>query len=114
MIRIPHAIALSFLCVILAACQTLNVPAPTTFNQKATAAYNALDAAVQTTGTLLQSGKITPNDAQQAHDQISQIKSGVDIAVQVHTNDPQAGEDRLATAITALTALQAYLAGRQQ
>ena len=112
--RVPHTIALAFLCALLAACQTLNVPAPTTFNQKATAAYNALDAAVQTTATLLQSRKITPDDAQQVHDQIAQIKSGVDIAVQVHANDSQAGDDRLATAITALTALQAYLAGRQQ
>lgn len=114
MTRIPHTLALAFLCAILAACQTLNVPAPTTFNQKATAAYNALDAAVQTAGTLLQSGKITPDDAQQTHDQIMQIKNGVDIAVQVHANDPAAGEDRLATAITALTALQAYLARKQQ
>ena len=114
MTRIPHTLALAFLCVILAACQTLSVPAPTTFNQKALAAYNALDAATQTTLTLAQSGKLSRDDAQQAHDQIAQVKNGVDIAVQVHVNDPQAGEDRLATAITALTALQAYLAGRQQ
>lgn len=112
--RIRNYTAFAFLCVILAACQTLNVPAPQTFNQKVVAAYNTLDAAAQSTATLLQAGKITKDDAQQAHDQIAQIQQAVDAAQLIHGTDPQAGEDKLATAITALTVLQGYLARRQQ
>lgn len=102
------------LLLILAACQTLDVPTPTTFNQKALAAYNALSAARQTTSTLLSAGKLTPADAQNVKDQLVNLKSAIDIASQIYASDPQAGTDRLATAITGLTALQGYLVGRQK
>jgi hypothetical protein len=103
-----------FILLLLAACQTLNVPAPTTFNQKALAAYSALDAATQSTATLAVAGKLSKGDAQNVKDQIVNLKAGVDIATQIHENDPAAGDDRLAMAISGLTALQAYLAGRKR
>lgn len=109
-VRISAFVALIFL---ITACATLDVPVPQTFNQRVLAAYNTADAIVQSMATLLQAGKIKPADAQQVHDQVVNLKTGIDIAQQVHASDPSAGEDKLATTVAALTALQSYLAGRK-
>jgi len=101
------------LLVALSACTTLNVPAADTFNKKALASYTSLSAATQSASTLYDAGKLSKNDAQNVKDQLVNLKAGVDIATEVHATDPAAGEDRLAATITALTALQSYLAGRK-
>jgi hypothetical protein len=111
--RLRYAPFYGLLLVLLTACATLNVPAPATFNQKALATYTALSAATQNAETLFDAGKLSKSDAQNVKDQLVNLKTGVDIATEVHTNDPAAGDDRLAATITALTALQSYLAGRK-
>lgn len=100
--------------ILVSACATLNVPAPQTFNQKALAAYNSVDAVVQSTTTLLASGKISAADAQQVHDQAVNLKTGIELAEQIHATNPTAGDDKLAATIMALTALQGYLTAREK
>jgi hypothetical protein len=41
------------------------------------------------------------------------LKTGLEIAEQIHTSNPAAGDDKLAATIAGLTALQSYLAGRK-
>lgn len=103
---------LPLLLLLLASCATLNVPAPGSFNQKALAAYNSVDAVVQSATTLYSAGKISKEDAQQVHDQAVNLKSGLEIAEQVHATNPTAGDDKLAATISGLTALQGYLQAR--
>jgi hypothetical protein len=111
--KVPYAPFYGFLLILLSACTTLNVPAADTFNKKSLAAYTALSAATQSASTLFDAGKLSKDDAQNVKDQLVNLKAGVDIATQVHSTNPAAGEDRLAATITALTALQNYLAGRR-
>lgn len=104
---------LSLLVLLVSACATLGVPSPQTFNQKVLAGYSSVDAVVQTTSTLLSAGKIKPNDAQNVHDQAVNIKAGLEIAEQVHSTNPAAGDDKLSATISVLTALQSYLQARK-
>lgn len=101
-------------CLLLTACASLGVPSPQTFNQKELAAINTVDAVVQSATTLLAAGKISKADAQQVHDQAVNLKTGIDIAEQIHTNNPAAGDDKLAATIAGLTALQGYLQSRSK
>lgn len=102
------------LLVMLSACATLNVPAPTTWNQRVLAAYNSGSAATQSVQTLLTAGKISKEDAQKFHDQAIELKNAVELADKIHGDDPTKGEDALATAIAALQALQLELQKRQK
>lgn len=110
--KLNHLSAI-FVLVLLTACATLNVPAPSTFNQKVYAAYKSEDAAVQTVTTLYSAGKISKEQAQKFHDRAVELKDGIGIADRVHTSDPTAGDDKLAAAIAALTALQSELQARK-
>jgi hypothetical protein len=99
------------LCVLLAACPSMM---PQTFNQRVLFAYSTVDAVVQSTTTLARAGKISKPDAQNVHSQATNLKAGIELAEQVHATDPSGGEDKLSVTITALTALQSYLAAREQ
>jgi hypothetical protein len=92
----------------------LNVPAPTTWNQRVLAAYNSVDAAVQSVQTLVIAGKLGKADAQQAHARAVQLRDAIDLADQLHGSNPTEGEDALAASIKALQALQTELQKRQQ
>lgn len=102
------------LLLTLSACTMLNVPAPTTWNQRVLAAYNTGSAATQSVQTLLIAGKISKADAQAFHDRALELKNSVELADQIHGSNPAQGEAALATAITALQALQTELQKRQQ
>lgn len=69
---------------------------------------------MQTATTLLAADRISARDAQQIHDQAVNLKSGLEIAEQVHATNPAAGDDKLSATITALTALQGYLQAREK
>lgn len=101
------------LLLLLSACTALGIAPADTFNKKELAAINTVDAVVQSTSTLLAAGQITSADAQQVHDQAVNLKAGLEIADQIHSSNPAAGDDKLAATIAGLTALQSYLAGRK-
>jgi hypothetical protein len=110
--RALYAPCYAFL-LLLAACATLNVPAPATWNQRVLAAYNLEDGVVQSIQTLAVAGKVSKATAQTAHDKAVELRDAIDLADQIHGGNPAAGEDALGTAIKALQALQLELQKRQ-
>ena len=97
------------LLVMLTACATLGVSAPQTFNERLAAGYSTVTAARVTTATLLTSGKLSKDDAQNVQSQLGNARTGLDLARQIHATDPAAGDAKIDAVVTALTALQAYL-----
>lgn len=103
---------LAFLLVFLAACQPLGIPKPETFNERLAFGYSTVTTARQTALTLLQSGKISADDAQQVQGQADNARTGLDIARSLSATEPQAADTKLTAILTALTALDAYLKSR--
>lgn len=99
--------------LILAACASLGVPAPQTFNQRALAATATVNTASQTTLTLLQARKITPDESDRYIDRTETAQEGIRVARSLHATDPNAAEDRLALVIAALQILTAELEQRK-
>jgi hypothetical protein len=83
-----------------------------TFNEKFAAGLSADTSVLQVTTTLKQSDKISATDAKNIEVQADNLKSALDIAYQMHETDPTAGATKLDTTLTALKALQTYLATR--
>lgn len=110
--RIRNLAALAFVCVVLAACSTINLNAPKSFNAGLQDGYTTITAIAQTATTLKAAGKISDDDVTNIVTVLENMKSGLDIARQIHATDPQAGTDRLSAVIVSLTALQTYLATR--
>lgn len=99
--------------LLLSGCAQLGVPTPATFNEKAASALTTVTAARQTALTLLQAGKLTPDDSENVNAQADNLRKGIDVARSIHATQPTAGDDKLAATITALTALTAYLEQRK-
>lgn len=95
----------------IVACTTLGVPSPQTFNQKLAAAYTADTAVLTTVTTLGEGGKLSRPDAMNIEKQADNVKEALDIARTVYATDQAGGGNKLAAAITTLTALQTYLQG---
>lgn len=108
-LKIPFLLAV----MLLAGCQFLGQPTPETFRERAAVALTTVTAVRQTALTLLQAGKITPDDAQSVQGGADQARAGIEVARQIEATNPQAAENRLSAAITGLTALEAYLRSRQ-
>ena len=112
--RTSHALFGVVMACALAACASLGVPTPKTFNEKAAAALTGLTAATNTTTQLLDQRLISSNDANNIAVQLDNMRSGVDIARQLHQSQPAAGEARIETIAVALQALTDYLQTRQK
>jgi hypothetical protein len=103
---------LTALLFLLAACQSLGVPSPQTFNEKEAAAISTVTAIRGTALSLLTSNKITAADAQNIQAQADNAREAIQVADQIHAANPEAGGDRLTAIVAGLTALQTYLATR--
>lgn len=115
-IRLLHTMQAMALLGLLAVvgCQSLGLPSAETFNQKLAVAYTSVTSIRQTALVLLQADKITAADAQQVQAQADNARAGLDIARQIHATQPDAGASKLASVLTALTALQTYLDSRNK
>jgi hypothetical protein len=98
--------------LLLAACQTLGVPSPKSFNEREAAAISSVTAIRGTALSLLQSGKITADDASSIQKQADNAREAIVVADQLHAANPDAGSDKLTAIITGLNAISAYLATR--
>lgn len=96
--------------LLIAGCSTLGVPTPKTFNERWLAAQTADTAVIQTDLALYNAGKITKEDAANIEAQADNVKAGLDIARTVYATDQTAGNTKLVSVLTALQALQSYLA----
>lgn len=99
--------------VVLAACSSLGIPTPDTFNEKLAVAVTLNTSVRQTATTLVQAKKISPDDGQNVLDQTNNARAALDIARQLSKTDLKAADSRLGAVRQALEALQAYLASRQ-
>jgi hypothetical protein len=107
---------------ILAACTTLGVDAPQTFNQRAAApqTFNQRAAAAQITVTavrsqaltLLMADKISAADAKNVQASADAGNAAIDLALLTAAADPTGAGSKLTSAITILTGVQAYLASK--
>lgn len=102
--------ALPLILLLLSACATLGVPQADTFNKRLAAGYVTVTGVRNTADTLLSASKITPEDAQNVNDQADNARTGLDLARQIHTSNPPAGDAKLDAVVTGLTALESYLA----
>ena len=103
------ALALSF----LSACGTLGIPTAQTFNERVASGYSAVTAARKSATTLLIAKKISAADAQNVQSQADNARAALDIARNVYSTDPKAGEDKLLAAQAVLQALRSYLLAKE-
>jgi hypothetical protein len=96
--------------LVITACSLL--PAKT-FNEKYLAGVDACTSALTITDTLLEAGKLTKADATNTEKQIDNVKEALDIAKSIEATDVSTGGNKLAAALTALTAIQTYLTQQQ-
>ena len=112
--RKSSAFNISMLALLLVgACSYLGQPTPETFNERAAAAYASVTAVRQTALTLLQTGSITADDAQNVQEGADNARAGIDVARTIAVTDAGQADNRLTAAIVALNALNAYLASQQ-
>jgi hypothetical protein len=102
---LPYAILL-----LVVGCAALGIAAPQTFNEKLAVGYASVTSVRQAATTLVGSGKLTPDDAQNVQTQADTARAALDIARQTQTSDPSGAATKLDSTITVLTALQTYLA----
>lgn len=100
---------LATLFVLAAACAA--IPTPQTFNQKLEVGYGTATAVLTTTDTLLKAGKLSSTVASNIESQDNNLKAALDIARTTYAANQTDGGNQLATALTALNALQNYLTG---
>jgi predicted outer membrane protein len=94
-------------------CAALGLPTADTFNQKMAVAYGTVTALRTSATTLVGTGKITPDDAQNVLTQTDNARAALDIArVAYKSGDTTGASVKLDTTTTVLRALQAYLASK--
>lgn len=79
---------------------------PETFEQKLAYAYGSVTAVRQTATDLLKRDRITVEQARYVQEKADEARGYLDLA---RTSDPAEAQDKLQTAITILTALEASL-----
>lgn len=114
--RNVHALGFTtalYFAFLLAGCASLGVPQADTFNKKAAAAVQTVNAASQLTLTLLQARKITPDENDAYIARAEQAQHAINLTRQLHATDPASAEDRLAQVIAGLAILQTELENRK-
>lgn len=101
------------LLALLAACGSMGVPKPETFNEGVLAAYSTVTSARMTAGTLLVAGKISRADAVNVQKQADNAREAIDIARVLYDVDPAAAQNKLTSTLTILQILNDYLASKQ-
>jgi type IV pilus biogenesis protein CpaD/CtpE len=114
--RLKHplqVVSLFFATLLLSSCaalQSMGLPAAETFNQKLVVAYSTVTQVRETAVVLLQSGKISADDAQNVQASADVARMGLDSARKTHIIDPNGATNKLTAIRTTLAALAAYLA----
>lgn len=106
--RVRYAPFYGLLLVLLVACAIK----PETFNERLAAGYTTVTGVRNATASLLAANKISAPDAANVQQQADNARTGLDLARQIHATNPSAGDAKLDAAVTALTALEAYLRTR--
>lgn len=108
-----QVVSLFLAALLLSSCamlQNMGLPAAETFNQKLVVGYSSVTQIRETATVLVQSGKISPDDAQQVQISADAARMGLDTARKMHLVDPNGATNKLNLIRTTLAALGAYLA----
>lgn len=112
--RVAINLASAWLVLAMAVgCASLGIQ-PETFNERLVSAYASVTTVRDTTTVLVNRDVITANDAQNIQNTANQVRTGLDIADQLHRIRPRDGEDKLVATLRILHALEAYLAEVQK
>ena len=101
------------LLTLAAGCAALGVPSPETFNQRLAVGYSTVTEVRRAATTLLTAQKLSVADAENVLKQTDNARTGLDLAKSMHATTPLLAADKLSATITALSALQTYLATRR-
>jgi hypothetical protein len=96
--------------VALTACAQLGMQPADTFNKRVAAAYTTVQTVADAAAAGVKAGKISPADQANVVATARQSVAAITVAENIHSSNPQAGEDKLAATLAILTALQQYLA----
>lgn len=95
---------------LLAACSTLGLATPQSFDERLANAYGVHTAVVSATATALTSGSITATEAQAVENQEASVRALLDAARSAEQGgNPSGASNDLTLALSGLTALQSYL-----
>ena len=97
------------LVTLICACSQMGVTSPTTFNEKLAIAYGTVTQVRTTATTLLKSGKIKADDAQNVLNQTDNARAGLDIARSMSGTDISTANGKLTAVETVLSSLSTYL-----
>ncbi len=101
---------LLFMCaMLLSACAQLGVPTPQTTEERIAATIVSVTAVRETTLTLLQAKKITPDDAENIQRQADNVRAGAIVARSLVGVDSTAADAKLQQTRAVLLAVQQYL-----
>lgn len=98
------------LAFVLTACAAFPVKS---FNDKLAVGYTTVAAIYDVTAVAVRAHKLTAPDAKNVLAQADNARDALDIARDLYTAKDAAANDKLATAIATLNALQTYLASHQ-
>lgn len=105
---------LSFLLVVLTLVVVGCATTPTrTFNDQLSIGYETVTVVYEVTAAALRAHKVSVQDAKNIQAQADNVRDGLDIARDLYTAKDAAANDKLASAIATLNALQTYLANHQ-
>ncbi len=105
-----NALTLLGFLLVLTGCQSLGTEPAQTFSQRLAYAVGVHTAVLQAATSSVEAGTLSADDAQNVLKKADDAKVILDAAKAAHDAGDEAGADsKLATALTALTALQDYL-----
>lgn len=112
--KIMASVSAVIVLTMLVSCASILGVNPKTFDERLAAGYVSVTT-IRKTGAILVTAKaITANDGQNIQDSANNVRSGLDIARQLHDVLPQAGEDKLTSTLVILNGLQQYLDQKQK
>lgn len=97
----------------LTGCAGLGLVKPQGFEEVQAAGYQSVEVGAKLVGTLLDAGKLSAQDARNAHTQLTNLREGLDLAAELRLTNAPAGEARQRAALAGIDALLVYLRSKQ-
>lgn len=105
-----HAFVIAaFIAITLQACTSLGLIPAQTLDQKLAYGYAGVTTALNTIATATTAGQLTSAQATHANDLVLQVKSILDDARGLESNNATVAQNDLTLALSSLTAVQTYL-----
>ncbi len=100
------------LALTLSACASLGVPSPDTFNKRVAVAQTTVQTVAESATAAYTAGKLSETDRTNVVTTGRSTLAAIDVARNMHATNPTGAENKLASALAILVALQTYLASQ--